>query len=256
MSTWNTSVWTEAAPMQGRDPLARAVRELSICSHGNGDDAQLLTTLCAHAADIVGAASCAVALADDQQRLRDVFASDDEAQALVLFQVQCSQGPCVEAFHAGEVVMVDDLSQQTDRWPRLTQPAQRQHVRRVMAVPLRSGAYMLGVLQVMCSARGTFTDSDVLAVEALTDVVADGIVRERVMGDTLATVGQLQHALQSRIVIEQAKGMFAERTGVSLSEAFEQLRRFARNNHRRLHDVCDDLIQGRLDAEDLRPARK
>lgn len=239
--------------MQGRDPLARAVRELSTCSLGDRDDAQLLAALCVHASDVVGAASCGVALADDQKQLCDVFASDDEAHALMLSQVRCAQGPCVDAFHAGKVVMVQDFGQQADRWPGLVGHAGEQRVRRLMAVPMRSGAHTLGVLQVMCPAPGAFTDSDVLAVEALTDVVADGILRERAMGSTLATVDQLQHALHSRIVIEQAKGMLAERDGLSLSDAFEQLRRYARNNHRRLHAVCEDLIEGRLEVDGLGP---
>jgi len=242
--------------MQGRDPLARAVRELSIGPPGAHDDARLLTALCAHAATVVGAASCAVALADDRHQLCEVLASDDEARALVRLQVQHAEGPCIDAFRGGHVVTTDDLSRQTDRWPALTQPARRRQVRRVLAVPMRSGPHLLGALQVMCPAQGTFTPSDVLAVEALTDVVADSLLRERLMGDTLATVDQLQHALRSRIVIEQAKGMLAERTGVSLEAAFEQLRRFARNNHRRLHDVCRDVIDGRLDADELRPAVK
>jgi GAF domain-containing protein len=240
--------------MQERDPLARAVRDLSTCQHG--DRARLLTALCMHASDVVHAASCGVALSDDQQQLCEVFASDDTARALVQRQVRCVQGPCVDAFHAGEVVMVDDLTQQGHRWPALTQFAEEHHVRRVMAVPMRSGAGTLGVLQVVCSAQGTFSDSDVLAVEALTDVVADSLVHERAMDHTLATVDQLQQALHSRIMIEQAKGMLAERTGLPLSAAFELLRSFARNNHRRLHDVCEDLIEGRLKVDGLHPARK
>jgi GAF domain-containing protein len=237
-----------------RDSLAQAVRDLSR-SVRDRDIAQLLSVLCMHVSDVVGATSCGVLLANQQKQLQDVFAPDDEARALTLLQVRCVQGPCLDAFDTGDVVVVQDLSDHAARWPEYVVRAQHRDVHGFMAVPMRSGAQAIGVLQVMNSAPGTFTGSDVLAVDALTTVVADGISRERAMDTTQETVHQLQRALQSRILIEQAKGVLAERAGLSMSAAFEQLRSHARNNHRRLHELCEDLIEGRLDHDALRPAK-
>lgn len=133
--------------------------------------------------------------------------------------------------HVRQEVLDDDLDARTGH---------------CVAVPMRSGGRAIGALQVMCPGSGAFTGSDVLAVEALTDVVADRICHERTMGSARKTVDELQRALQSRILIEQAKGVIAERAGLSMSAAFEQLRSYARNNHRRLREVCQDLIVGRL----------
>jgi GAF domain-containing protein len=237
-----------------RDSLAHALRDLTSHAHRNSDITQLLSMLCTHAAAVVGATSCGALLASDRNQLRDVFGSDDQARALALLQVRCVQGPCLDAFDTGDVVVVRDLSDHTARWPEYVVRAQHRDVRGLMAVPIRAGAQVIGALQVMSIAAGTFTDSDALAVEALTTVVADSITRERAMSATRETVHQLQRALESRILIEQAKGVLAERAGLSVSAAFEQLRSYARNNHQQLQEVCKDVIEGNLDHDALCPA--
>jgi AmiR/NasT family two-component response regulator len=104
----------------------------------------------------------------------------------------------------------------------------------------------VSALQLTRAGTAAFTECDVLTAQALGEVIGHTICRERALQGTQEVVGQLRHALTSRIVIEQAKGVLAERADVPLSEAFEALRRYARSNHLRVHDVCADVIAGRL----------
>jgi GAF domain-containing protein len=206
----------------------------------------VLSTLCARVADIVHARSCGVMVADDEERPRGVVASDAPATALLEQQIAAQAGPCVDAFRSRSTVWTADLWEETGRWPGCARHARGQQLRAALAVPVRAGERTVGALQVTRAHAGAFTERDVLTAEALGEVVGHTICRERALQGAQEVLRQLQHALTSRIVIEQAKGVLAERADVPLSAAFEALRRYARSNHLRVHDVCADVIAGRL----------
>jgi GAF domain-containing protein len=208
----------------------------------------LLSTLCAGAAEFLSATSCAVIVADDPGRLDDVVASDPQASKFARSQMDDMEGPCIDAFRSRTTVLVADLQERTDRWPICAERAREHHVRSVMAVPMPAGGRLRGVLQVVRAGGGAFAERDVPAAEALGTMVGHLICRERALQGTEEVVRQLRRAWRSRVVIEQAKGMVAARADVSLSTAFEALRTYARNNHLRVHDVCEDVIAGRLET--------
>lgn len=238
-------------PPRARDPLARAVRELSRQPASDGDVTALLSALCECAADVVGAASGGVLLADDQERLSTVVAPDPETHALLQLQLRHVQGPCYEAFARRHGVRVADLSAEVLHWPEVVARARAQDLRAVLAVPMLAGAHTVGALQLSRVGPGPFTDSDLLTAEALAGLAGEVISRGREMDGLSELSRQLRYALDSRVVIEQAKGVLSERTGVSLSSAFAALRSYARGTNRRLHDVCDDLLAGRIGHESL-----
>lgn len=238
-------------PPRARDPLARAVRELSGHQVWDSEATDLLATLCECAADVVGAASGGVLLADDQEQLSTVVAADAETHALLRSQLQCAQGPCYDAFARRQTVRVTDLSHELGRWPDVAARARAHDLHAVLAVPMRAGPHTVGALQLTRVGPGAFTYRDASTAEALADMVAGAISRDRAMHGLSELARQLRHALESRIVIEQAKGMLAERAGVSLSSASAALRSHARDTNRRLHEVCDDLLAGRLHHDRL-----
>jgi GAF domain-containing protein len=206
----------------------------------------VLSTLCARVADILRARSCGVMVADDEGRLRGVVASDAPATTLLEQQIDALEGPCVDAYRSRNTVWAADLWEESGRWPGCARHASEQGLRAALAVPVRARERTVGALQVTRAGTAAFTECDVLTAQALGEVIGHTICRERALQGTQEVVGQLRHALTSRIVIEQAKGVLAERADVPLSAAFEALRRYARSNHLRVHDVCADVIAGRL----------
>jgi GAF domain-containing protein len=250
----NTELWWilhVAHARHKRNALAEAVQELTSLLAGAGDIDDLLTTLCERGADIVDAAACGVLLADEDGNLQTLAASDQSAAALELFQMQYAEGPCYDAFRTNNVIIVTDLDGRTQEWPGFVRRARQQGLQSVISVPLRSGAAAIGALNLLNERPNAFDDSDVLAAETLASLAAFGISFGRTLDRTQETVHQLQNALDSRVIIEQAKGMLAERARVEPSTAFHRLRGFARNHNRSLQEVCHKFVDGQLPIEVL-----
>lgn len=157
------------------------------------------------------------------------------------------QGPCLEAYRSGERVLIEDLEQCRDRWPELIPRVITMGMRSTCAFPLRLNEDRIGALELYWREPRAFADHEVRLGQALADIAAVGILRERAVFVAERRCEQLQHALNSRILIEQAKGMLAERHDIPPRVAFEQLRRYARTNNRRLRDVCRQIVDGQLD---------
>lgn len=240
--------WTihELEDAGGRVALAHAVQELIRCLTRAGDVDDLLVTLCERGAEILPAMFAGVLLIGEDRRLTTVAASQHEVKALEAFQLQNHEGPCFEAVDGRRRVVAEDIGDHAARWPGFVERAQQLGVRSVLGLPLFVGSDALGGLNFLRSTVGPFSDEAVATAEALADLAAFGIASGRALGDSDRVVDQLQHALDSRVVIEQAKGMLAERAGVSVAYAFEGLRRRARDHNRRLRDVCEDFINGDL----------
>lgn len=194
-------------------------------------------------ADLIGAAAVGLLLADQRGRLEFLAASDENTKMLELFQVQHSEGPCFDAFSTAVPVINADLAQAGDQWPRFAPRATAAGFRSVHAFPLRLRNEVIGALNVFGGEAGaTLEDADVPIVQALADVAAIGLLQERAIrrGELLAE--QLQGALNSRIVIEQAKGAVAQAHGVTVDEAFTIIRNHARRTNRRLVDVAHAML--------------
>jgi len=210
------------------------------------DDFDLLDflhMLTVRTAGLVGASAVGLLLADQRGKLRFMAASDEKARILEILQVQISEGPCYDAYRTATPVINEDLRLAGDRWPEFTRHALAAGFRSVHAFPLRVRREVIGALNVFGSTvGGNFDEADVQIVQALTDTAAIALLQERAIrrGEVLSE--QLQGALNSRIVIEQAKGAIAQSLGISIDAAFTVLRGYARRHNRKLTEVAHEVL--------------
>ena len=220
---------------------------------GDFDVIEVLTSLTSRCVELLKVAAAGILLADDDRRLRVIGASNEQIQLLELFQVQSDEGPCLECFRSGRIVLHSDLDA-LSRWPQFAAECANAGFSSVCAVPLRLKAHTLGCLNMFMSEPGGLTEADVALAQAFADVASIAIIQDQATREAAVREGHLQHALNSRIAIEQAKGMIAEHSRVDMDEAFSRLRAYARNNNLRLTDVAEALMAGRTPINAIRGA--
>jgi GAF domain-containing protein len=214
------------------------------------DVIEVLTLLSSRCVEILGAAAAGILLADTTGQLRVVGASSEQIEILELFQIQNDDGPCLECFNTGQVVLNGDV-RTGSQWPSFADESVSAGFPSVCAVPLRLNNLTLGCLNLFLVEPAPLSPQDVALAQALADVASIAIVQDRATRDAALREGQLQRALDSRIAIEQAKGMIAERNNVGMDEAFLRLRAFARNNNRGLTEVAEALVAGTMPLNSL-----
>ena len=207
------------------------------------DVIEFLHTLAGRCVQLLEVDAAGLMLADQRGRLHATAASNENARLLELFELQTDAGPCLDAFRSGAPVVNADLHANQERWPRFAEAAQATGFVSVHALPLRLRATVIGALNLFCSSPGALSQADVRTGQALADVATIGILAQRTLYQAELLSTQLQQALNSRVTIEQAKGVLAERRGISLDEAFEILRAHARGNNLRLSDLARDVAQ-------------
>ena len=207
-----------------------------------------LTTDCARLLDIT---SAGLLLADGTGALHLLAASSEETRVLELFQVQPSEGPCLDCFKSGVAVSVADLAKETERWPRLVPKALAAGYVSVHAVPVRLRNSVLGALNLFGTTVGPLSADDLDLAQALAHVAAVALVQDKAAADKDLIVSQLNTALTSRIVIEQAKGVLAQTGGLDMDEAFGALRRYARDHNLRLSAVAAAVVSRQLPSQQV-----
>jgi GAF domain-containing protein len=180
-------------------------------------------------------------LVDDEQHLRKVAASDDRFGHLEDLQIRHQEGPCVDAFDTKELISAEDLANE-QRWPKFSEAAVARDVRAVLASPLPYNQDAVGVVAVLSEQRRPWSPEAELALLAFTDLAAL-FIASMMQGEQRSELAtQLQGALDSRKVIEQAKGVLIGRDGISARAAYEQLRARARSERRKLSAVCAEIV--------------
>ena len=222
--------------------LAEVFVEVSDTLVDEFDLVEFLHVLTMRTAEIASASVVGLLLADRTGHLHFMAASREDARLLELFQLQNDQGPCLDAFRTGTAVVNTDLREDGGRWPLFARHATAAGFRSVHAFPLRLRAQVIGALNVFGTTAASLDSGDVPLVQALADLASIALVQERTIRQGQALAEQLQGALNSRVIIEQAKGAVAQHRGVSVDEAFELIRGFARGNNRRLGDVARSVI--------------
>jgi GAF domain-containing protein len=211
----------------------------------------LLTVLAHRSVELLGAAAAGILLADSEGRLRVMAASDEQAELLELFQVQSDEGPCLDCYGTGNAVIHSDLRAQSP-WPRFGAESVRLGFPSVCALPMRLRDDVLGCLNLFMSQPVKLSVVDVALAQALADVASIAIVQDAATRLATTRELQLQHALDSRIIIEQAKGMVAEHESVNMNTAFALIRTFARNHNLALTEAAAELVNGNLSAEAMK----
>ncbi|MFC6083653.1 ANTAR domain-containing protein [Sphaerisporangium aureirubrum] len=215
------------------------------------DVIDFLQALAEHAVEIFEVDAAGILLADQRGALMRVAASSQEVRLLELFQLQEEEGPCLDCFRGGAPVMCADLSADPSMWPRFSATAHEIGFSAVHAFPLRLRGQVLGTMGLFNTLAGELPQDTTSVAQALADVATIGILNERTLREQQAVTEQLQYALNSRVVIEQAKGMLAERSKINVGDAFTVLRKYARDHNRTLSSVAHELINNRTGMADL-----
>ena len=212
-------------------------------SLANGFDVlDLLNNLTADCARLLDVNSAGLLLADRVGVLHVMAASSERTRQLEAFQLQRAEGPCLDCYREGAPVSIADLEPATARWPQFVPAARGAGFASVHAVPMRFRDNVIGALGLFGQSVGELNQDDQNLAQALADVATVALLQDQTEVDRSAVNTQLQTALSSRVVLEQAKGVLAQRTGVDMGQALAVLRRYAQEHDMRLTYVAQSVI--------------
>lgn len=207
----------------------------------------LLSLLTDRCVEIFGVSAAGIMLAGPDGRLRLAASSSEVMRTLEIFELQASEGPCLDCFRTGHAVENQSLAS-APQWPGFAPEAMRVGFASAVALPLRLRREVLGALNLFGAQPVAVAPSDLVAMQALADVATIAIVQYRAAIDAKTLNDQLTAALQSRVLIEQAKGVLAERLGADVGVAFDAMRRFARRRGLHLTEVAQGVVAGTVDV--------
>ncbi len=227
--------------------LAEAFVELADTLVDDFDVIEFLHRLAGKCVELLPVDEVGLMLADQRGQLRVMAASSEKTRLMELLQIQTDQGPCVLCFQTGVAIMHEDLTVDDDRWPRLTELAGELGFRTVYSLPMRARQDVIGVMNLFLTSTRRMNETEQRIGQAMADVATVGLIQERLIRRRTVLAEQLQTALNTRVVIEQAKGVFAERFGLDMDAAFRALRDFARSHNQRLSEVAQAVVDGTAD---------
>jgi GAF domain-containing protein len=227
--------------------VVRSLVEMADTLVDDYDVIDLLTGLTDRCVSLLDVSAAGVMLASPAGSLELAASSSEAMRLLELFELQEQEGPCLDAFRTGDLVEHENLDAGTGRWPLFAAAALEAGFRSALAMPLRLRDVTLGALNLLSVTRVPMDEADLVVARAFADLATLSIVHHRASAEAQRLNEQLSAALSSRVVIEQAKGVLAERAGIDLAEAFVRLRAFARNNNLRLTEVAQAAVDGTLD---------
>lgn len=207
-----------------------------------GDVLYRLTDQMLEVLDVDGAG---VSIAERGGRLSFVTATDDRVARVEAAQIESGEGACYDAFVTGEPTTSADLTAE-GRWPGYVEVAAEHGLRGVAGIPMGTGEDRIGALNLYTAQPRTWRAEDLEVGQLLADMATGYVMNARTLTESQLLANQLQHALDSRIVIEQAKGIIAERQGLDTADAFQLIRKHARSHNARLHDIAAAIVDGSL----------
>ncbi len=229
--------------------LARTFVDLADSLVADFDVIEVLTRLADRCVEVLDVGAAGLMLVGPDGDLRVMASSSEAMRVLELFELQAQEGPCLDCHRTGRPVSDPDLTAADSRWPRFAAEALAAGFLSVQALPMRLRGSVVGALNLFHLEPGEMRPADIEVAQALADVATIAILQHRAAQEAQVLNEQLNQALNTRIVIEQAKGMTAERLGLDMEAAFRRLRNHARNHNLRLADVARDVI-----ADDVAPA--
>ncbi len=225
--------------------LAETLVELADTSVAGFDDAAYLATLTRRLAELLAPAEIGLIIAEQKAGARVAAATSGQVGDLLSFELAHGEGPCVDCYLSGQRILNHDIGI-NERWSRFTTKARACGFRFASALPMRRHDDTIGAVGILDVQDRPLSDTDISLAQTLAEAATIGLRQQRALRQSTRTSEQLQHALDSRVIIEQAKGMTAARLGISLNEAFELLRRHARRNNMKLSDVANETVHQRL----------
>jgi transcriptional regulator with GAF, ATPase, and Fis domain len=219
---------------------------------GDFDVLDLFYVLVDSVPDLVDVDEAGLLLADEEGDLRVMAVTSESVKTIELLQIHTSSGPCFDAFASGEMVMASFSEPAAmDRWPVFAGAALEAGFGSIVAIPMRLRDHALGALNLFRASEDYLPDEEVAAARALTDMATIAILQNRAAHDSDVLVNQLQQALNSRVIIEQAKGVIAQKMDVDMEKAFAHLRNYSQNHNVILRRVAEDVVSGVLDSTQL-----
>ncbi len=210
-----------------------------------GDDDRVLFELAVSVGRLLPLSGAGVSLVVDGH-MRYATAHTASATALEKCQEQFQSGPCRDAYSTRDVTPIADVREYAVRWPSYAATARRVGITGVAAIPMRLRETQIGVLDMYTSQRHDWSLDELGVAQVLAELATANVLHSRARAEQQELTEQLQQALNSRVVIEQAKGMLANRHGINMPSAFELIRAYARSNHRTVREVATAVVEGRL----------
>jgi GAF domain-containing protein len=205
------------------------------------DVVDLLHALVAECTELLDAQAGGLMLADTTGALQLMASTSESADLVEIFQLAAGAGPCVDCFATGVAVSVPDIAATANTWPEFREAALGQGFLAVHATPMRLRGEVIGTMNLFGTSVGKLSDRDAAVAQALADVATIGILHERVSRQSHVVQEQLEKALESRIIIEQAKGVLSQAHYLTMDEAFNALRAYARSHNLNLRAVADGV---------------
>jgi hypothetical protein len=237
--------------MNREQRLAETFVELADTLVDDFDVIDFLQVLAARCVELLDVGAAGIMLAAQGDSLVTVAASDERARLLELFEIQNDEGPCRDCYRLGAAVVNVDLDGARTRWPLFAPQAIAAGFRCANALPLRLRSQIVGSLNLFNAGTAGLDSAGLRMAQALADAATIGILQQRTIRRSEVAAAQLQGALTSRIVIEQAKGVLAERLQIRADDAFEVLRGAARSRNLLLSDLARDVASGSPDVSQL-----
>ena len=219
------------------------------------DVVDLMSQLVDTCVELLGSDAAGLLLRDPRGHLQLVASSSEESRLLELYQLQNDEGPCLDCVADGRPVAVEQVSDAGARWPQFVADATRLGIVSVYAVPMRLRDVTIGGLNLFCRLEPPLGEEDQRLAQALADIATIGLLQQKTRHRATELAEQLQGALNSRVVVEQAKGVLAAQHGMDMDTAFRALRSFARDHNRKLSHVADDVVRRRIDLDSLEAYR-
>lgn len=239
------------ASMPREAQLLQTMVELADNIVADFDVVELFSRLTDRCVEVLDVSAAGIMLAAPDGALRVMASSSETMRLLELFELQSQEGPCLDCFGTGRVVANNDLDTADARWPRFSPEARSAGFASVHAFPMRLRESVIGALNLFHDTPGPMSQPDIDAAQALADIATIAILQHRVAHESQVLNEHLNHALNSRIVIEQAKGIISERETLDMDAAFRLLRNHARNHNLRLADLATSITTGALSASAL-----
>jgi len=217
------------------------------------DVVDLLATLVHECADLLGAAGGGILVANATDELELIASTSEAAEFVEVMQLAAGVGPCVDCYTSGLAVSVDDIENST-AWPQFRDAALQRGFQSLHATPMRVRGTVIGTMNLLFTATGSLTERDAKLAQALADVAVIGILQERSLRDSNIVSEQLHLALDSRIMVEQAKGVLAHSQRMEMDDAFNALRAYARVNRLALRSVAEGVVNRSIDGAEITAA--
>lgn len=240
--------------MNRQTRLAQVFVELADTLVEQFDVIEFLQMLTERSVELLGADAAGLMLADERGSLQLLAGTAEKMRVLELFELQIQEGPCYDCWSTGLPVTNVDLAAALDRWPSFTAAAISAGYGSTHALPLRLRGHVIGAINLFSATEGPMSADDLALGQAMADVATIGLLHERTLHVQTTLSEQLQTALHSRVLIEQAKGVLSARASISIDEAFVRLRGHARRSGTGLTEVAQAVVDGQIDHRVLVPS--